>query len=249
MARQSRAPTRPPTILLTRPAEQSARFAAQLRVELPGAQVIESALLVPEFLSPPVDGSSHAALVLTSETAVEAARRIVAESRSLPRLAFCVGDRTAEVARAAGFHALSAAGDARDLMALLRAQAPKGRLLYLRGQEVAADLVTDLSALGILADSAIVYAQKPQPLSPEAIDALGRTGVVIVPVFSPRSARVLAAALPPGRKAALHVAAISPNAAAAAQALAPDQLVIADHPDAPAMLRAVVALHVAAALP
>ena len=90
MARQSQ-----PTILLTRPLAQSQRFAAMV-----GGAVI-APLMVPEFLSPPLPTRDFAAVVLTSETGVEAARRISAAGAPLPKRAFCVGDRTAKAAQAA----------------------------------------------------------------------------------------------------------------------------------------------------
>lgn len=245
MARQSRAPT----ILLTRPAGQSARFAEALRQALPAVQIVESPLMSPEFLHPALPAGPWQALVLTSETAAEAARRIVAEGHDLPREAFCVGDRSAAAARAAGFAPLSAAGDAADLLALIRNAAPQGRLLYLRGREVAADVEQHLEKSGICVDSLIVYAQQEQALNSQAIQLFHGDGRVIAPVFSPRSARLLASSIPADRKAQLFVAAISQNAATAAEATGADRLVIAEHPDSPAMLRAVIALHAAASLP
>ena len=63
-------------------------------------------------------------------------------------------------------------------------------------------------------------------------------GPVIAPVFSPRSGLVLSRELARiGHRAPLHVVAISPAAAAA---LPPHNLTIADHPDAAAMAQAVI---------
>jgi uroporphyrinogen-III synthase len=65
-------------------------------------------------------------------------------------------------------------------------------------------------------------------------------GPVLVPLFSPRSAQILAQALPPEAKAPLWIVAISPAAATEAQALTPARLAVAPHPDGGNMLQAVL---------
>lgn len=238
-----------PTILLTRPAEQSARFTAQLVTAFGPLSIIQSPLLAPMFLPPPSGMPPCTAVILTSETGAEAARRSSASGVSLPKQAFCVGDATAKAATKAGFQALSAKGDAADLAQLIRQHESKGPLLYLRGEDVSIDLAETLTNGGLVTYSCVVYCQEAQPLTPAATHLLSRSGPVILPIFSPRSAQLLAAALPKAAVAPLWVAALSPNVAKAAAALNPARLQIADHPDAPAMLRAVAALLAAGAMP
>src|SRR5690606_9859177 len=74
MASQSRQP-----FLLTRPARQGARFAAALRQRFgEGIRLVTSPLLAPLFLRPELPAGA-ATLIFTSETGVEAFRRISAE--------------------------------------------------------------------------------------------------------------------------------------------------------------------------
>lgn len=231
MARQSH-----PTILLTRPFAQSQRFADQI-----GGAVI-SPLMLPEFLNPSLPAGDFSAVILTSETGAEAARRISATGGVLPAMAYCVGRRTALAAQAVGFQTLSADGDADALLALITAQRPAGRLLLLRPEDAAGDLATSLNMAGIETVSITVYRQQPQHLTAEATALLKGKAPVIMPVFSSRSARLLAAEIRRiDAKAPLWLAALSP---AVAQAFDfPVNLIqIAVRPDASAMLEAVKVL-------
>lgn len=231
MARQSQ-----PTILLTRPLTQSQRFADQI-----GGALI-SPLMRPEFLSPELPRGDFAAIVLTSETGAEAVGRISASGVSLPTRAFCVGNRTAEAARVAGFVPTSAAGAADDLLAHILAAGPVGRLLLLRGQDSAGDLERRLIFAGIETVSVIIYRQIAKSLSDEAIAVLQGPHPVILPVFSPRSAKLLAAELRRiAAKAPIWLAALSP-AVAEAFDFPTVFTEIATRPDSAAMQRAVQAL-------
>ena len=228
MARQSQ-----PTILLTRPLVQSQRFADQI-----GGALI-SPLMRPEFLTPELPTRAFAAVVLTSETGAEAAGRISASGVSLTKRAFCVGHRTAEAARAAGFEVSSAGGDADDLLAHILAAAPLGRLLLLHGQDTVGDLNKRLNSAGIESVSQTIYRQIAQSLSDEAIAVLQGPRPVILPIFSPRSARLLAAELRRiAAKAPIWLAALSP-AVAEAFDFPTVYTEIATHPDSAAMLQAV----------
>lgn len=237
-----------PRFLLTRPAAQGARFAADLRAAFPGARVTHSPLMAPVFAVPALPDTGFAALVLTSETAVQGYRRLPAQMRAdLPRLAFCVGDRTARAARAAGLRARSAQGDADALVALVVAERPAGRLLYLHGADLRGDVAERLNCAGTKTHSALIYDQKAQPLTPAARRLLAGRAPVIAPVFSPRTAGLLAAQAPPGPgRAPLWIAALSPAVAQAAAALAPDRMVTADRPEAAALIAALTALIAAA---
>lgn len=236
MARQSRAPV----VLLTRPAPQSQRFAQALQACLPLVQVVVSPLMQAEWLHPPLPDRTFGALILTSETGAEAAGRLRATGIPLPETAFCVGPRTTDTARAAGFAAISADGDVHALAALIRAAQSQGPLLHIRGEDVAGSLSETLTNGGIETHSAILYAQRPCPLSPAALTLLQAEDPVLVPLFSPRSAQILAQALPTEAKAPLWIVAISPAAATEAQTLTPARLAVAPHPDGGNMLQTVL---------
>ena len=236
MARQSRAPT----LLLTRPAPQSQRFAQQIAAVLGDVPVVISPLMQTVFHAAPLPELPFQAVIFTSETGVEAALRL---GRPLPPLAYCVGPRTAQAAVNAGFDARSAEGDVQALAALIRGAGQSGPLLHLRGTDSAGDLAKTLTNGGIETVSAILYTQEPLALSGEALALIAQDTAVVAPVFSPRSARLLAAALPQTCRCTFWVAAISPAAAEAAGPLNPHQLEIAPHPDGENVLHAVATLY------
>lgn len=238
MASQSRHP-----FLLTRPAAQGERFAAALRARFgAGIRLVTAPLLQPVFLAPPLPEGAQA-LIFTSETGVEAVQRISAQAALLPRRAWCVGERTAQVARAAGFETRSADGDAGALIAQVIAAGERGPLLHLRGAEARGEIAKHLTEAGISATEAVVYDQRPMPLTEEALELLRGKGPVIAPVFSPRTARLLVAelrrAVPQAR---LWVAALSPAVATEAAGLPPLRLQIAARPDAASLIAAIEAL-------
>jgi uroporphyrinogen-III synthase len=232
------------SFLLTRPAAASERFAAALRESFgKDARVLIAPLMEPEFLNPALPPGKFDALILTSETGAEAARRLSADTGNLPIHAFCVGDRTAQAATAAGFRTQTAKGDAKALVRLIQSTGCRGRFLHLRGRDSVGDIVQNLDSIDILACEAIVYDQKPRPLTPEAAALLAGTLPVVLPLFSPRSADLIVQTGPV--RAPLWVAALSPVVAEHARPLLPARMVIADRPDALALLRALECLCVA----
>lgn len=230
--------SRPLPLLLTRPTAQGDRFAALLEARKPGwFDPILTPLMDPVFLSTEIPDTGWSSVIFTSETGVEAAIRLANGGQILPRLAWCVGNRTAEVARSAGFDALSAQGDAEALIARILASDDHGPLLHLRGRDARGDIAPRLASQGRPAHAAIVYAQEPQPLSATALAALTGSDPVLVPLFSPRSAALLAEQGP--FLAPLWIVAISDATARSAGSLAPQRLQIAERPDSDAMASAV----------
>ena len=184
----------PRTLLLTRPRGQSEAFAAVLAAELPGRfRPVVSPVLEIVPLPAPLDLDGLQGLIFTSANGVEqfAAR---SPDRSLP--AWCVGEMTAAAARRAGFAARSADGDVGDLAALVVAghRPGAGDFLHLRGAHAAGDLTGRLAAAGVPARAAAIYDQRPRPLTAEALALLAAGGMDVLTFFSPRTARLVAAA-------------------------------------------------------
>lgn len=226
-----------PTVLLTRPAAQSDSFAQSLRARVPDLRVVISPLMAPVFLAVTLPQGPLQGIILTSQTGAQAARHLRAQ---LPDLAYCVGERTAQVAQDAGFSVLSAQGDAEALLALILQQKTQN-LIHLRGREARGDLAQRLSAAGVFTQERVVYAQDAQPLTEDAVALLSGDAPVLIPLFSPRSAEILGAAWQQlSKHAALSVVAIS-QAVAKAAAFCPTTPQIAAHPDAPSMLETVLA--------
>lgn len=220
-------------VLITRPQPQASRFALAL-AERYGDRVkpVLTPMLAPVFFSPSLPQGIFGSVILTSETGVRAAVTLPGD---LPRRAYCVGDQTAAVAAEAGFQARSAAGDAEALLQLLLREPQDAPFLHLRGREARGSLIARLRAAGVQAEELIVYAQEPQPLSPEACQVLDGQGPIVVPLFSPRSAEIFRRALSSFSVKddiwdRLHIAALSPTVSAHFPECPPNQIAVAQSP-------------------
>ncbi|MCC5991019.1 MAG: uroporphyrinogen-III synthase [Rhodobacteraceae bacterium] len=232
------------TLLLSRPQESSERFAREMRA-LGWAGPVMIAPLQRIVLHLPVrqDVAGAESLIFTSQHAV-AAWQAAGLDCDLP--VCCVGPRSAEAAREAGFGNIRQApgGDAVSLLAMISADPPPAPMLHLRGQHVAMPLAEKLAERGIEARELVVYRQEVLPLQAAACELLSRPGDVVVPLFSPRSARLFAQAFGPLPQLAarLHVVAISPACLQGAIANFAPRPRIARTPDAQGVADELVAL-------
>lgn len=182
------------------------------------------------------DLDQAAGLIFTSAAGVEA---FAAQSPRRDLAAWCVGARTAAAAAEAGLTAHQAGGDADALVALLRQAAPAGRLVHLCGTHQRGDVAARLSVAGMPVTAHPIYDQRALPPDPAFAAALAHPGLVIAPLFSPRSAALFADAA-----GGAHVTPVALSGAVR-DALPPAMAAhchIAAHPDASAMIRAVAAL-------
>lgn len=231
-----------PAFLLTRPAIQGDRFALALRKRFgDDIQIVESPLLAPRFLMPEIVQTPLHAVIFTSETGAHAFARLSAASGLTTNLtAWCVGQRTADAARSLGLNAISAGGDATDLVAAIIAFGQSGPLLYVRGRDTRGELAERLNSAGIETSSLVCYVQDTQPLTAAARKILGSQRPVVLPLFSPRSAELFAKeAEKMGVVAPLLVVAMSPAVAEVALQLRPAHLTVASRPNAGLMIEAV----------
>ena len=237
MAKQSRSLS----ILLTRPAAQSKRFSLMLQARLRDVEIVVSPLISPRFriVSAPVQVFSG--VIFTSEVAVQACvQNPVLLQQQRGKVAWCVGDRTAIAAQMAGFEARSAMGGVESLFSLIYSAKPQGVLLYLRGSETTGNLGSRLLSAGIETFEIILYDQLFQPLNDAAISVLRQKTPIIVPIFSPRTARFFAQSWEDhAASAPLYLAAMSENVACALASLPHRAIEIAERSDAVSMCDAV----------
>lgn len=221
-----------PVILLTRPAPDCADTARQL-AERTGLRVVQSPLiaLIPADALPDLSGAST--LIFTSRNGV----RTYAALGGPPMPAVCVGQATADAARAIGCDARAMGGDAEALVAALLDDPRGAPFLHLRGTAARGDIAARLAAAGIAAGEAVIYDQPLHDLTDEARALLDGSAPVIVPLYSPRTAARFAACA--NGSAPLHLVSISAGADLAAGKLQPISRRIADTPDADAMRRAI----------
>jgi len=175
-------------VVVTRPQADAERTASALRAR--GHEVLVAPLMQVE----PIDadlGGDWSAVVITSANAPAAIAGNAARETLIKLPLFAVGERTARAAREAGFtQVVSAGGDVRDLVRVV-AEHHAGKvapLLYLAGEDRAADLIGELAAHGIKAEMRVVYRAVTAPFPPELVEALKAGEIDAVLHYSRRSA-------------------------------------------------------------
>ncbi|MEO1948652.1 uroporphyrinogen-III synthase [Thioclava sp.] len=227
-----------PILLVTRPAVAAEGFVEAFRNRFgQDWPVIVSPLTEIEPLDTPIPEFQTA--IFTSQNAVAAFQRL---AQGQGRRAYCVGQRTAQAAREAGFDAIAGPGDAEALSEMIAQRELGGKLLFLRGEQVAFDLENRLTSAGIETESAIIYRQVSRPLSGEAQAALRASRPVLVPIFSPNAADRFLNSMPDAPKPPLFVAAMSEAVASRLKSASLCHLEVASHPDAQGMLDALAVL-------
>lgn len=220
-----------PVLILTRPRDAALRLlrAVERALGRDVAAVIAPVLRIDDLDPGPVPIDAEP--VLTSEHGARAAARLGYRGR-----VWCVGARTAKVAQHLGLDPISANADGQALIRLIETMRPAHPLIHVRGEDMAVDMARALRKAGFEASDCVAYRACAQPLSTAAREVLDRGDPVVIPVFSPRSARVLRDQITPDRPATRWVA-ISANAADPL----PPPVRIAAHPDMEAMVAAICA--------
>ena len=175
-------------VVVTRPQADSERTAAALRAR--GHAVLVAPLLHVEPVTADFSGG-WSGFIITSANAPGAIAGHRARDKLIKLPLFAVGERSADAARVAGFtNVTSAGGDVRDLVRLIAARRADAAapLLYLAGEDRAANLIAELVAHGIAAQMAIVYRAVSVPFPPALTAALKAGAVDAVLHFSRRSA-------------------------------------------------------------
>lgn len=227
-------------IAVTRPKADAERTASALRER--GHEVLVAPLMRVELIATDLSGAWDA-VVITSANAPEAIANNPARNTLLKLKLFAVGERSANAARSAGFSDVeSAGGDVRDLVKLVadRHAGVTEPLLYLAGEDRAADLVGELAAHGIKAKMRVVYRAVTAPFPGELVEALTAKEIDAVLHYSRRSADnyVAGAAAANIMEAALrprHVC-LAESAAAPLVKAGATQVAITSHPDEAALL-------------
>lgn len=197
-------------LLVTRPEPDAGRTAAALRGR--GHDVLVAPLLrMQPIADAPLGGGPWCGLLVTSANAIRAlaATPALRALLNLPLLA--VGQRTAELARQCGFvNVRSADGDAGDLadLAAEAFEAAIAPVLYLAGEDRAADLPRLVAARGIAVHTIVVYRMIAVSVLPDQVAtalAAGRIDGVLH--YSVRSAEAYLAC---ADAAGLRAAALTP---------------------------------------
>lgn len=218
-----------PRVAITRALPDALATAERVRAR--GGEPILAPLLTiaPRKLGADLTGAQ--ALLFTSANGV----RAVANSGSHRAITtLCVGDATAEAARAAGYSDVrSADGDSHALAALAIATLdPRcGPLIHASGEHVAGDLVGALRAAGFSAERHVVYSALAAGTLPAALSP----GVDIILLHSARAAEIFLGLGAPGAENII-AGCLSRQVAEAASAATWKRLIVAPRPRESALL-------------
>ncbi len=225
-----------PTLILTRPKAQSEGFAAEVMASWDGPlQIIQSPLI--EIVPLEVQPTPTDAVIFTSANGVASAARL---NLTVGLTAWCVGSKTAALAKAAGFAPIEGPGDANGLIATIIASHPSGRIVHIRGKHARGDVSKRLNAAGIACMDLVTYDQRERPLSVQAHETISAANFVIFPLFSPRTATILAKQEPISSD--VVIIALSEAVRDALPVGFARQVITAEKPDQAAMLEATLAL-------
>lgn len=182
-------------ILVTRPEPGASATARRLHALKHEPVLLPLTAIRPVDMPDIPDPGRFDAVLSTSANAIRhAPARLVGDLASTPLLA--VGERTAEVARAAGFARVDAAeGDAASLASLVAVRfTPGSRLLYLAGADRGDVLEDRLRAQGHVVETLPTYAAPEIDYSDAALEqALAGVPIAFALVYSARAGALLAA--------------------------------------------------------
>lgn len=172
-----------PILLMTRARAASERFVSQLDVKrMEGVHVLLCPLLNIVPTQSRLEISGYNGVIFSSSNGVAFA------PEGAGRRAYCVGERTAQQAKARGWQVDLVAQDAQKLTEELKRMAPTGPLLHIAGAHRRGEIARKLSVAGTPTEVHVAYTQPLLPLSDHAKKVLFGEGTVIVPLFSPRVA-------------------------------------------------------------
>ncbi len=200
-------------ILVTRPAPDNEATARALAAR--GHAALLAPMLRFEAVAFQDDGeTAYDGVILTSANAVRALAGHPAHDRLAALPAFAVGERTADVARAAGFRTVARAkGDAASLRDLLLARVASRKLkksavlCHPAGADLAHDFGADPAMRGFTVVKHVAYRMTPVADFPSAVAEAFRAGTIAAVLhYSRRSARAF---LNAARAAGVEVTALA----------------------------------------
>lgn len=215
-------------LILARPEGSNSTFGALIAPNVRNRlDFIRSPLLEIAPIEGVGDASGAACAIFTSANGVKYA------PKGNGRRAFCVGQKTTELARSYGWDAVFSGATVSALKEQILTQRPQGQIHHYSGVFVRGNVANDLSTAGLNVANIPLYDQRLLPFSEEALAVLGGKTPVIVPLFSPRTAAHFAAIAPV--HPSLCLVSMSAGVAEALGEMIPAKLLIAQEPNAKSM--------------
>jgi uroporphyrinogen-III synthase len=223
-------------LLMTRPRDAAERFVDDLpRHVIKRFPPVFSPLIRIQAGSGPIPDADAGGLIFSSKNGVRAAASNT-PIRNKP--VYCVGASTTIAAQKAGWQAFCMGQNADQLVENLTSLGPETPLLHVRGRHARGDISARLNAAGVACSEYVAYEQVLLPLSRQARQLLADSSPVLVPVFSPRTARQFAEHCPDG--ANLFLIALSTAVAEPLNSLNYKRLLVCESPDSGSMRKSVI---------
>ena len=219
-------------LIMTRPEGSNTAFEAELAPEVrTRLEFIHSPLLEIVPMGEGSDPSEAEHAIFTSANGV----RFAPEGDGRP--AYCVGEKTTQLARSRGWDAVFAGATVAALKTYVQTKQPRGEMRHYSGVFVRGNVAAELSGADLTVVNIPIYDQRLLPFSAQAHAVLQGKTPVIVPLFSPRTAAHFASIAPahPG----LHIIAMSSAVAKALDETALATLITAPDPTAKSMAESV----------
>lgn len=218
--------------MITRPAADAHEFAVALKQSCTADfDVLVSPIMKIEHLPIKTGARSNQRLIFSS---VNGVRSAVASNLTRQKCV-CVGTTTFELARDNGFEVTLCAHDAKSLLSHLISET-SCHYVYIRGQHIQLDMLTELSKVGISCEQYVAYTQTPTPLTAKATALLLGGNLVVLPLFSMRSVLLLRESI--AVPLDVNCVAISTRVAKALHELSDGEIWVAETPNRQGMIKA-----------
>ena len=225
-----------PLCLVTRPEPEATRFARAIEARF-GIETLVAPVLEICVREASIEIDRFAGVILTSVNGARSLERLRV-SKETP--CFAVGEKTAGIAESLGYSAVSLGGDAASLVAELKALNPVVPLIHLRGEHSRGDVSASLTSAGLECQEIVVYQQVEVCWGEKVRARLEGARLVILPVLSPRTAKLVSARV--GNSSKIWPVAMSPAVAMDLTLLGAAPAVVSASPTEAALIEAIATL-------
>lgn len=218
-------------LLMTRPVDASTRFVDELgeaitrRLDICFSPLLDIVPIATEITFDDANG-----VLFTSANGVQIASDLTTR-RDLP--CYSVGSNTTVRATELGWQAVCVGDTSEDMIKALMDRKDDAKLVHLSGRHTRGDIANRLSSAGRTVRNIVIYDQVLRHLTDQARRILAAETPVIVPIFSPRTARQFASQV--AATAPIYVAALSKAVAEPLKNSPMRNILIAERPTTAAM--------------
>lgn len=222
-------------LLLTRPLDGNERFCLNIEHLLSQCEILDNPLQKIEFLEALIEVKEGSILIFTSINGLRASKKYNLRNKKC----FVVGENTRKIAASSGYEVLGSSSDQENLLKLIKLKKPTESMVHIRGKHTAGNLCGSLKNSGFSCFEITGYNQKPLKIKKQVFQKVMSGRPVILPIFSPRSAKLLLKELD---LTGFHVVAMSEVVSKELAGVDLAELIISKKPDLISMQEATLAI-------